>query len=228
MKTTGLAILATLALSGACLAQEVGDRVVVDTEQLNVRPGPSTQGEPVGRLSRGAVLVVAERNGDWVRLFDPLRRGYPEGWVRSDFLRDLGNATGQPGAPAAAWREAPVVARPLYPALPDPLDVDADFDCRERYADAGFSGCEIDVDLAITVPSLYAPFIADTIDIACEATIRYEDASGWTRRETESETTNVWMVSGIGSGSLTIDFDFPHYGDPVVSAKVEDLSCEPE
>lgn len=55
---------------------------LVTASTLNVRPDPSTQNDPVGKLERGTQVEVLEQQGGWYRI----RSGSLTGFVFGDFL----------------------------------------------------------------------------------------------------------------------------------------------
>jgi hypothetical protein len=81
------------------------DSVQVDALRVNVRKDPSTASAIVTTASRGEVLEVVERAGDWYRV---KTRSGVEGYVSARLVRAA--------APAAAGAPAPGAATPAAPA----------------------------------------------------------------------------------------------------------------
>ncbi|UWR48398.1 SH3 domain-containing protein [Phaeobacter inhibens] len=208
-------------------AQEIGDLANIDTELLNVRSGPGADTAVVGRVSQGTLMLVVERQGDWVKLSDPLRRGLAEGWVNSRFLTV--SATGEQTDPQRPT--APTAQAPRYVPRPDPFQIaDADFECNESYLnEGGFDECELKVQIEVNIPSIFEPYLKDYVDVTCEAEISYRTGDSYFEQsERESESTSLYLYSGVASETLKIEFDFGYTFEPVVSAKVESLECRPE
>lgn len=214
-------------LAAPIQAQEIGDLAKVDTELLNVRSGPSADTSVVGRVSQGTLMLVVERQGDWVKLSDPLRRGLAEGWVNSRFLAVL-----VPSQQTETRRlTAPSAPAARYAPRPDPFQIsDADFECSESYiTEGGFDECELEVEIEVNIPSIFEPYLRDYVDVTCEAEISYRTRDSYfEQNERESESTSMYLYSGTVSGSLEIEFDFGYTFEPVVSAKVESLECRPD
>lgn len=208
-------------------AQEIGDLAKIDTELLNVRSGPSADNPVVGRVSQGTLMLVVERQGDWVKLSDPLRRGLAEGWVNARFL-----TVSAPGQQTDTQRTTASAAPvPRYVPRHDPFRVaDADFECSESYiSEGGFDECELEVEIEISIPSIFEPYLRDYVDVTCDAEISYRTRDSYfEQNERESETTSLYLYSGVASETLEIEFDFGYTFDPVVSAKVESLECRPD
>ena len=208
-------------------AQEIGDLAKIDTELLNVRSGPSADTSVVGRVSQGMLMLVVERRGDWVKLSDPLRRGIAEGWVNSRFL-----TVSAPGQQTDTQRTtAPAAPVPRYVPRPDPFRIaDADFECSESYiSEGGFDECELEVEIEISIPSIFKPYLRDYVDVTCDAEISYRSRDSYfEQNERESESTSLYLYSGVASETLEIEFDFGYTFEPVVSAKVESLECRPD
>jgi uncharacterized protein YgiM (DUF1202 family) len=208
-------------------AQEVGYLTKIDTELLNVRSGPSADTSVVGRVSQGSLMLVVERQGDWVKLSDPLRRGLSEGWVNARFLTVT--ASGQQNDTQRPTAQAIQPSR--YVPRPDPFQItNADFECRESYInEGGFDGCELEVEIEVNIPSIFAPYLRDYVDVTCEAEISYRTQDSYfEQNERESESTSLYLYSGTASETLEIDFDFVYTFEPVVSGKVESLECRPD
>lgn len=55
--------------------------VTVDTDSLNVRKGPSTEYEIVGKVKRGEVYTIVETKGDWGKLKSGL------GWINLKYTK---------------------------------------------------------------------------------------------------------------------------------------------
>lgn len=208
-------------------AQEIGDLAKVDTELLNVRSGPSADTSVVGRVSQGTSMLVVERQGAWVKLSDPLRRGLAEGWVNSRFLTVTAPSQ-QTGEQRPTAQSAPV---PRYVPRPDPFQItDADFECSESYInEGGFDECELEVEIEVNIPSIFAPYLRDYVDVTCEAEISYRTQDSYfEQNERESESTSLYLYAGATSETIEIDFDFGYTVEPVISAKVESLECRPD
>ena len=60
------------------------ERAFVTANGLNIRAGAGTESAIIGRLSRGAEVIIVERDGDWARL--AADRAQSGGWVSSSFL----------------------------------------------------------------------------------------------------------------------------------------------
>lgn len=208
-------------------AQEIGDLATVNTELLNVRTGPSSDTSVVGRVSQGAMLLVVERQGDWVKFSDPLNRGLAEGWVNSRFLI-VAVPSQQIGTQRPTAKSAPA---PRFVPIPDPFQIaDADFECSESYiTEGGFDECELEVEIEVNIPSTFAPYLRDYVDVTCVAEISYRtNDSYFEQSDRESESTSLYLYSGTASVTLEIDFDFGYTFEPVISAKVESLECRPD
>lgn len=208
-------------------AQEIGDLAKVDTELLNVRSGPGADTSVVGRVPQGTLVLVVERQGDWVKLSDPLRRGFAQGWVNSRFLAVLA-----PGQQTYTQRPAPPAASaPRYVPRPEPFQIaDADFECSESYiSEGGFEECELEVEVEVRIPSIFEPYLRDYVDVTCEAEISYKTrGSYFEKNERESENASMYLYSGAASETIELKFDFRYTFEPVVSARVESLECHPD
>ena len=111
----------------ACPA--LAGRAVVDWEYgyVNVRRGPSTAAERVGRISRGAEVETLEERRGWVRI----RSGQVEGWVTARSLKPAPPSPepvtasppaerGEPGPASRAEEAAPGARSPSEGAAPSP------------------------------------------------------------------------------------------------------------
>ncbi len=114
-----LAWLALLLIASPALA----GRAVVDWEYgyVNVRQGPSTAAERVGRISRGTEVETLEERQGWVRI----RSGPLEGWVTARSLKPAPtppNPVPSPGGgeAGAASRAKPAGPKPAEPPVPEP------------------------------------------------------------------------------------------------------------
>lgn len=66
------------------MATEAGKRFYVHADGgLNVRSGPGTQFEAVGRLENGSAVTVGESSNGWAYITGPL-----EGWCSAEYLRE--------------------------------------------------------------------------------------------------------------------------------------------
>ena len=69
---------------------------VVDTKKLYLRAAPSSSGDSLALLERGAVLTVTSRNGDWLAVTYNGQSGY----IAAEYVRLNGDGSSQPSAPA--------------------------------------------------------------------------------------------------------------------------------
>ena len=69
---------------------------VVDTKKLYLRAAPSSSGDSLALLERGAVLTVTSRNGDWLAVTYNGQSGY----IAAEYVRLNGGGSSQPSAPA--------------------------------------------------------------------------------------------------------------------------------
>ncbi len=120
-----LAWLALVLIASPALA----GRAVVDWEYgyVNVRKGPSTAAERVGRISRGAEVETLEERRGWVRI----RSGQVEGWVTARSLKPAPPppepvtasppaGRGKPAPASRAEEAAPGARSPSESAAPSP------------------------------------------------------------------------------------------------------------
>ncbi len=69
----------------------------VDTKKLYLRATPSSSGDSLALLERGAVLTVTSRSGDWLAVTYNGQSGY----ISAQYVRLNGDGSAQPSAPAA-------------------------------------------------------------------------------------------------------------------------------
>jgi len=109
----------------------------VNTPELNVRPRPSTDMPPLGRLKQGAAVKKLGESGPWffviITVADDNFSGDILGWVNSSFLAPASqpsdSETAGPHPAAPSQPEEPVVtpgpaAAPAQPAEPFSIDSD--------------------------------------------------------------------------------------------------------
>lgn len=101
-----LALAAGLLAAGPARATP-GQIHLVDRAAVNLRAGPGTETEIIGRLRRGDRVMEFERRGDWVRV-RPMGRVGREGWVHGELLAPEARAPAGPGNPTAEGGPAPV------------------------------------------------------------------------------------------------------------------------
>ncbi len=78
-------------------------KAVVNVDVLRLRSGPSTDHEILDRLSRGTVLKVTGREGDWLEVITSRSR---EGWVHGDYVS-------KPEDPEKLYEVLPVEVQPI-------------------------------------------------------------------------------------------------------------------
>jgi uncharacterized protein YgiM (DUF1202 family) len=64
-------------------SQSTSEYMLVNTDTLNVRGGPSADHELVGTVARNARVQVLEKSGQWWKI----KSGNIEGYVNSSYLR---------------------------------------------------------------------------------------------------------------------------------------------
>ena len=89
-----------------------GGRVTVSGDVVNVRGGPGTGYTVVAQATRGQVLSVQGKSGDWVRVQLP---GGKTGWIASWLVADASSATGGTDPSGGAGGSAPAGADPQQP-----------------------------------------------------------------------------------------------------------------
>jgi len=230
-------IFSSLASCFACfanmaLAQEPGHWAKVDTKLLNMRSAPSIEGAVVGQLPEGTLMLVKEQQNGWIKLSDPMKRGLPTGWVNGAYVQDIGSAsTGDQSASAGDSEQTSREPKPTpqYASLPNPFSIfDAEFDCNEMLVSPGLSDCTLEVTVKVSIPSAYEPFMADYVDVQCDAEVSYRTKDSYFQQSDRgTEMASVSLYSSYVTETLEIDFDFGFNLEPVVSAEVSSLSCNP-
>lgn len=83
---TAIAAAAWLAMCGAVVQEAAADKVYeVTGNRVNLRAGPSLEGEIVGVVSRGDRLIVRRNVGDWAEVKPPDNVSF---WVHGAFVQD--------------------------------------------------------------------------------------------------------------------------------------------
>jgi hypothetical protein len=108
MKRYFVPLLAGLIMLAAPLAAQQTESMRVNADRVNLRKAPSIDSGIVRSLSKGTVVTIVARDGNWTRVQLP---GQPTtGWVRSDLL------VAAPAAPAASQGIKPASPPPPAPA----------------------------------------------------------------------------------------------------------------
>jgi len=128
---------------------------------------------------------------------------------------------------------APTLPRP-WPSGPgsgwqEPLGTDvARFDCLRDDAGRGLSGCTLRLSVDLAIPQAYAPYMTDAVALVCEASLSYESLGAEEPRTIwEQGGTLLQLRDGTSDGAVTLRFDFSLEPDPVLSAEVESVDCQP-
>ena len=203
-------------------AQPGGDLAIVATERLNLRAAPSATGRVIRELPQGTIVEVRDREGSWARV-STITPDRVEGWLSARYL----SAPTAKTVPAAPPPEPSRLSPRALP--PDPYSIsDVSFDCDESYFDDGFRECTAEVSIDVWIPSIYDPFLADSVYFSCDGEVSYEVADGFmARRDNASAEEYVSLFNGQGSAKITLKFDFGYNMSPVVSARMESLRCAP-
>ncbi|MCA1287685.1 SH3 domain-containing protein [Salipiger bermudensis] len=129
---------------------------------------------------------------------------------------------------------SPTLPRP-WPTVPgsgrqEPLSTDvARFDCRsDNGAGLGLAGCTLRLSVALEIPEAYAPFLTEEVALVCEASISYESLGAEDRRTIwQQDGMRLPVRDGTSGGDVMLRFDFSLEPDPVLSAEVESVDCQP-
>lgn len=192
---------------------------VIDTLNLNVRAGPGTGFDVVATLPQGTFVYTVGSDDGWSQVIVLHEGNSIEGWVKSTFLR---LASQPPAGPTS-----PTPSRPTPPAISNPLTISVvDFECNESYSTEGFSDCDIDVDINVSIPPIYEPYLADQVTISCDVEVAYKTAEGFMERTVyATDSTSLFLTGGWANGSLSLKARFSYTFDPVVNARIKDASC---
>ncbi len=95
-----LAALLALRLGAGDAVAAKDDVLIVTGDRVNLRFGPGTDQDIIGRLVRGQIVVEVERRGEWYRI--ETGGGRPGGWVHASLVRALprDGGVGGTGGPA--------------------------------------------------------------------------------------------------------------------------------
>lgn len=211
--------------AGPLAAQVSPSWAVVTAQELNLRAGPTPEAEVVTKLFQGQSLMVRSGDGVWANVAALVDGRMIEGWVNRSYIATVAPAD-TPSPPAALPN---VIAKPpaVSPGFsyPDPLTIDnATLDCDEGLVDGGFSECTVEIDISLTVPTIYADLMKDYVDVECEAAVVFEDSDGHQSSDQDSESTSVYFSGGNGFESLEINFN-PFSTSPIVRARIKDIDC---
>ena len=139
-------------------------------------------------------------------------------------------------APATMPPPEPVPPLPMpWPSvegdgLQEPLRTDvARFDClRNGGAGEGLAGCTLRLSIDFEIPDTYAPYLADTVALVCEASISYQSLGAEAPRTIwEQGQTRLLIRDGTGVGTVAVRFDFSLEPDPVHTAEIASVDCQP-
>lgn len=140
-----------------------------------------------------------------------------------------------PAAPVSPPEPAPSLPQPWPEAsrlLPvDPLSVAvARFDClRASEAGQGLAGCTLRLSLRLDIAERYAPYLAEETAVRCAASLAFTSLGGDVPGlVVEERWTTLPVREGSGGGTAVLRFDFSLEPDPVLSAEVADVACQPE
>ena len=103
---------------------------------------------------------------------------------------------------------------------------DARLACDESL-DSGFDECEVDVSVSVTNHAQSPDQRNADVDLECEAELVTVLAGGFMLSQREQESDSGGLSSG-GTQTIEVSMNFDLYSpsDPVVHAKVGDVSCE--
>ncbi|TDT73630.1 SH3 domain-containing protein [Litoreibacter halocynthiae] len=191
----------------------------VSTTELNLRPLPETSNTPIARLKSGDVVAILKEKDGWLRVRTLVSQ--QTGWVSSRYISTTGGT-------AERERPATVVPRPTL-RLPDPFSVRVtDFSCDEGiFDDGGYKGCSVEMSVSIEIPTLYAAFLKDSIDLRCSTTVKYRTQDGFIEQTSyESGYVYVSIYNGSGYDSVTMEHSFGLTFEPVVRARLGEASCD--
>ena len=104
---------------------------VVDTKKLYLRAAPSSSGDSLALLERGAALTVTSRSGDWLAVTYNGQSGY----IAAEYVRLNGDGSSQPTAPAATSAPA---SNPANGALSVGSRGDAVKSLQQKLIDLGY------------------------------------------------------------------------------------------
>lgn len=125
-------------VSGRYAEEDVArDLLEVRPGKANVRRGPSTGAPKAGTVSRGDMLAMIEKQGDWYQAILP---DGGRGWIREDMVIHRPLSPPEPAAsrPPPEPEPAPVKAPPVAEAEPDsdPFQEGLDYAAEKRYDEA--------------------------------------------------------------------------------------------
>lgn len=118
MKRYLVSLLSVLFLFALPASGQQSETMRVNADRVNLRKAPSVDSGIVRALTKGALVTVVSRDGNWVKVQLPGQTA--TGWVRSDLLVAV-PATSSTAAPAPPSAPAPQAQqRPVPPPLPLP------------------------------------------------------------------------------------------------------------
>ena len=206
-----------LFLSGISHASELR---FVDASNLNVRSEPSNDGEILYNLKRGTPVVINSISSDWANIgyLKEGSQGLNKGWVAMRFLGSRNSSLG--GVPTFGGEEE-------FQSKEDAnysLNIeDVDFKCKEGLFDKGFDRCK--VTISVSASTDYQGDETPNVDYSCDVDLSVTDTKDWTSRKSDSAYGSIWVNYGSGMGTLDMSIRVASLFDPIISAKIKDLSC---
>ena len=191
----------------------------VEASSLNVRSKPNTSSNVLGSLNKGELVIVIGSSAGWAKIgyYVSGTEDFRIGWVASKFLSavtaDTSNNYGYDDDEMS-------VSDANYSLNID----DVDFKCREALFDNGFEKCDIGVALSFT--SNYSGNETPKVDFSCDVELGLTDNKGWSTKKYDSASGTAWMHYSSGSEHVDMSVRVAGLFDPIVSAKIKDLSCK--
>lgn len=226
-------LLAACTVSGRSLASDGLQAGVVHTLRLNLRAEPGGRGTVIAELPMATpILVHPDPQGPWYKISALISRKVLTGWVHGNYITITGTAP-EPSAPKAS--PAPLSAASPDPALPigrslpprygydSPLSISsADLECRDSYFDNGLEDCEVDIRVRYSGhPDVEGNF---TVNCTVEAHLDFKD-SYYTPSRSFDGSGSLWVTSGYGSTSISVDIDKGFSIEPLLKVQVTDTRC---
>jgi uncharacterized protein YgiM (DUF1202 family) len=219
---------AIVALAPASLHAETPELAMVTAINLNMREEANASSDVVTVIPQGSLIIITEQDGPWFRGKYLLDGTPAEGWVHGNHIEMVNDASAAPpaaAAPAPAPRPSPA---PAF-RTSNPMQVRASkFDCDEGFSSDGYDSCTVDIKVSVDLPSAFTPYAAKEVSVRCESSVEYRtEGSFISSNDDESKTGYVYLSSGHGYTTIKIEHRFGYTFDPVINARLVEVSCEP-
>ena len=214
---------AIVALAPTSLQAEALELAKVTAINLNMREEASASSDVVAVIPQGSQIFAFKQDGPWfLAVYGP-----HEGWVHGNHIEMVSDTSSTP--PTAAPPASQPSAAPLR-RMANPLQARAtDFDCDEGFSGDGYEDCTVQIQVSVDLPSAFIPYAAKEVAIRCESSVEYSTQGSFiSSSDDESMTGYVYLSRGYGSTMIEIEHSFGYTFDPVINARLEEVSCEPD